>query len=55
MLRRLLTEWKAWNEAIGGLDHPVDDEILDLGKRIQKLEEELSAMRLVTSFERSDD
>ena len=45
MLRRLLAELRLWEEAIAGLDDPFGDYLLELEKRVARLETDLAEVR----------
>jgi hypothetical protein len=45
MLQRLLARWPLWEEALEGIDDPQGEYLLNLGKRVRRLEAEVERLR----------
>ena len=45
MLQRLLARWRLWEEALAGLDDPQGEYLLNLDKRVRRLETRVEQSR----------
>lgn len=48
MLKRFFRKWREWEEALDGIDDLQGEVLLDLERRVARLEKELASLRTIT-------